>query len=593
MSGYRPPITDIRFTLEHVAGLDRLTSLPEFAHLDGDLLTGALEEAGRFFAEVIAPLARDADRTGSVHEPDGSVTTAPGYRQAYRSMVDAGWVGAAFPEEWGGGGLPRAVGVGLQEMVMSADMAFALCPMLIYSADALLMAHGTDEQKATWLPRLVPGDWTATMVLTEPQAGSDVGALRTRAVPADDGTWRITGSKIFITWGEHDMADNIVHVVLARTPGAPPGTRGISCFIVPKFLLGPDGKPDRRNDVTCVSLEEKVGIHGSPTCVLSFGDGGEGAVGYLVGEEHQGMRYMFTMMNHARLSTGLQGLALSERSYQQSAAYAQERRQGRPEGERSDDAAIIRHPDVRRMLMTMRSRIEAMRGVMYRNAVAVELAERHPEAEVREREAEIAAILTPISKAWGTDLGVEMTSLGIQIHGGMGYIEDTGIAQWWRDSRIAPIYEGTNGIQAIDLVARKLPLRGGDAFRELIEEARAEAKAAPERLSDVAAQLLYALDAVADTADRLQAMERIDSLAGATDFLDMVGDTFGGWMLLRGAIAAATGPDGYPEGFLEGRMATARFYAERILTGVPCRSAGVLAGGASVFAIPQEAFPGA
>ncbi len=596
MTAYRAPTTDMLFTLEHVAGLEALHTLDRFAHLDRDLLTGVLDEAARFAAEVIAPLARVGDTVGSVRNSDGTVTTPPGYKEAYARFVEAGWPAAGFPEEIGGGGLPWGIASAIQEMVKAADLGFSLCPMLTYGTVDLLQLHGSDEQRAMFLDKLVSGEWTGTMVLTEPQAGSDVGALTTRAVPADDGTYRITGTKIFITWGEHDLTDNIIHFVLARTPNAPAGTKGISCFIVPKFLVQPDGSIGERNDVACVSIEHKLGIHSSPTCVLSFGDAGEGAVGYLVGEENDGMRAMFTMMNEARLSVGTEGLALTERSYQQAAAYAAERRQGRTiGGERGEQAPIIRHPDVRRMLMLMRSNIAAMRGVLYRTALAIDLSRHHDDAERRAEEEDLASILTPISKAWASDLGIEMTSLGIQIHGGAGYIEETGAAQWWRDSRIAAIYEGTNGIQAQDLAMRRIPLSGGMAMRRLFEAVLGDAAALEGDLKPIADRLTAAAEASAEVAMTfgtwLLEGRYDDVLAGATPFLKMMGDTLGGWMLARGAQAAAAEPAGYDADFLADRIALAAFYAEHVLPTVAGRAASCLAGAEGIFAIDEARLP--
>ncbi|MEE9299275.1 MAG: acyl-CoA dehydrogenase [Acidimicrobiia bacterium] len=595
MTGYRAPTTAIRFTLEHVIGLETLTSIDAFSHIDSDLLAGILDEAGRFASEVLAPLARVGDTVGSVRNDDGSVTTPPGYREAYQRFVEAGWPAVAFPEDIGGGGLPWAIGLAIQEMATSADLAFSLCPMLTYGANDMLMEHASDEQHATYLEKLVTGEWAGTMALTEPQAGSDLGALITRATPADDGTWRMNGTKIFITWGEHDLTENIIHIVLARTQGAPPGTKGISCFIVPKFLVNADGSIGDRNDVTCVSIEHKLGIHASPTCVLAFGDAGEGAVGYMIGEENQGMRYMFTMMNNARLAVGLEGLAVTERSYQQAAAYALERRQGHTiGGDRSEMAPIVRHPNVRRMLMLMRSSAEAMRGVLYRNAMAIDLAHHHPDKTTRRQEADLAAILIPISKAWATDLGVELTSLGIQIHGGSGYVEETGAAQWWRDSRISPIYEGTNGIQAQDLAMRKIPLDGGAAIRRLLEGIVADAASLEADLKPIGEHLTTATEAVAEVAltfgGWLTEGRFNDVLAGATPFLKMTGDMLGGWMLARGAAAAAAGADRFEAEFLSDRIATASFYAEHVLSTVAGRTASALAGAGSLFGIEEGRF---
>ena len=473
-------------------------------------------------------------------------------------------------------------------MLTSADMAFSLCPMLTYSANEMLMQHGSDEQRAAYLGKLISGEWTGTMVLTEPHAGSDVGSLSTRAVAADDGTYRITGTKIFITWGDHDLTDNIVHIVLARTPDAPPGTKGISCFIVPKMLVGADGSAGEPNDVTTVSLEHKLGIHASPTCVLSFGDKGEGAVGYLVGEENHGMRYMFTMMNNARLQVGIEGLAISERAYQEAVAYASERTQGRAIDDTSRPSPIVRHPDVRRMLMLMRAQTEAMRCVMYRNALAIDLAAHHPDEAVRAAEEDIAGILTPVSKAWGTDLGVATASLAIQVHGGVGYVEETGVARLWRDARIAPIYEGTNGIQAIDLVTRKLPLAGGDAIHGLLAEARRDADGLEESLAGIRDHLIAAIDATGKATDELLGSldDRIgDALAGATTSSSMLGITLGGWLLARSARLAVERGAG---GFEAAKAATARFYADHVLSTVPGLLAGVLAGRDTTFGIPEE-----
>ncbi|HSM00886.1 MAG TPA: acyl-CoA dehydrogenase [Acidimicrobiia bacterium] len=584
---YRAPVADMLFALE-VVGLDRALELEPFGQFDPATLGGVLEEAGRFMAEVIAPIGPTGDAVGTVLEADGSVATPPGYREAYAKFVDAGWPAAAMPQEWGGGGLPWAVGVALQEMLTASDMAFSLCPMLTYSADEMLLQHGSDEQRATYLGRLVSGEWTGTMVLTEPHAGSDVGALSAKAVPAGDGSYRITGTKIFITWGDHDLTDNIVHIVLARTPDAPPGTRGISCFIVPKRLVGPDGAAGEPNDVTTVSLEHKLGIHASPTCVLSFGDRGEGAVGYLIGEENEGMRYMFTMMNNARLQVGLEGLAIAERSYQAAVAYASERTQGKAIDDEARPSPIVRHPDVRRMLMMMRAQTEAMRCVMYRNALAIDLAAHHPDAAVRDAEEDIAGILTPVSKAWGTDLGVEMASMAIQVHGGVGYVEETGIARLWRDSRIAPIYEGTNGIQAIDLVTRKLPLAGGDAIRSLLAEARGDADALDGELTGIREHLVAALDATGKATDELLgALDgRLgDALSGATPYTTMLGITLGGWMLARSARIASEMDAGE---FASSKVATARFYADHVLSTAPGLLAGVLAGRDTTFGIPEE-----
>jgi alkylation response protein AidB-like acyl-CoA dehydrogenase len=447
-------LAEIGFVLEVMAGLPELASLPGFEAAHPELVTGALEEAARSITDVVAPL----NRSGGQHsrlQPDGTVTTPDGFREAYAQWVDAGWGAVPFPPAYGGGGFPWTVAIAIQEMLASANLAFSLCPELTQGAIDLVQAHGSEEQRHTYLPRLVSGEWSGTMNLTEPQAGSDVGALSTRAVPDRDGGWRITGQKIFITYGEQDLTENIVHLVLARTPDAPPGTRGISCFVVPKRLVKPDGSLGDANGVTCVSVEEKLGIHASPTCVLAFED----AYGELIGEPNKGMQYTFTMMNNARLSVGLQGVAVAEAAYQLAASYACQRVQGRTIDPANQ--TIIGHPDVRRMLLTQRASIEASRALVYLVAGAMDRSHCHPDPSVREHHQSLVEILTPVAKAWSKEVGARMTSIDMQVHGGMGYIEETGVAQHYRDSRISPIYEGTNGIQAIDLVTRKLPMAGG------------------------------------------------------------------------------------------------------------------------------------
>jgi len=595
MSEYRPPLEDIEFTLHHVADLPAVAKLDGFQHLDPDTVSGILSEAGRFFSEVIAPLNRIGDQQGSVLDENGQVRTPDGFKEAYRKFVEAGWAGAHIPEEYGGGGLPYTVGIVLQEMFKSANMAFSLCPLLTQAAIEALIQHGSEEQRELYLEKLVTGEWAGTMCLTEPHAGSDVGALSTKAVRQDDGTYRITGTKIFITWGDQDLTENIIHLVLARTPGAAPGTKGISMFVVPKYLVNPDGTLGERNDIKIVSLEHKLGIHASPTCVVSFGDSGEGAVGYLIGEEQSGMRYMFTMMNSARIGVGVEGLAITERVYQQSVAYALERVQGREVGAPpTQSTPIVRHPDVRRMLMTMRAYREALRGLLYLTARYLD-EERHADTpEERKQAGEMVALLTPITKAWSTDVGVEMASLGIQVHGGVGYIEETGAAQHYRDVRIAPIYEGTNGIQAIDLVMRKLPMGGGEVVERLIaqiDETAAELRQTPA-LEDFAACLDDGVEAVSEAVDillsRLQGSPN-DALAGATPFLRLFGTVIGGWLLGKAALAAqrqlAAGSGDSP--FLEAKIATARFYGEQILPSALGLVDSVKATSEVLFAIPD------
>ncbi|HQV58756.1 MAG TPA: acyl-CoA dehydrogenase family protein, partial [Ilumatobacteraceae bacterium] len=440
MSDYVAPLDDIRFVLDHVVDLAGLADLPGYEHADPATVTELLAESGRFFAEQFAPLNRVGDIEHSKHHADGTVTTPTGFGAAYNRYIEAGWPAVPFPAEYGGGGFPWLVGVAMQEQMTSANMGFSLCPLLTQGAIDLVLHYGDEQQRETYLTKMVSGQWTGTMNLTEPQAGSDVGALTTKAVPNEDGSWSITGQKIFITYGEQDLTENIVQLVLARVPDAPPGTKGISCFIVPKFLVNDDGSLGERNSYQCVSIEQKMGINASPTCVMAY----DGATGFLIGQANQGMRYMFTMMNNARLSVGLEGLAIAERSYQAAVAYAHERKQGKAIGSHAD-SAIVDHPDVRRMLLTMRAHIGALRGITYLNAHSIDIAKAHPDEATRRSAQELADLLTPISKGWGTDVGVEMASIGIQVFGGMGYIEETGVAQHLRDIRIAPIYEGTNG----------------------------------------------------------------------------------------------------------------------------------------------------
>jgi 3-(methylsulfanyl)propanoyl-CoA dehydrogenase len=580
VSDYSAPLDDMRFVLEHVTDLDGLAKLPGYEHADPATVRGILEEAARFFEEQFAPLNRVGDVQHSRRNDDGSVTTPDGFGKAYRRYVEAGWPAVQFPPEFGGGGFPWVVGIAMQEMMTAANMAFSLCPLLTQGAIDMLQHYGDEGQRETYLPKMVTGEWTGTMNLTEPQAGSDLGALSTKALPADDGTWRITGQKIFITYGEHDLAGNIIHLVLARVPDAPPGTRGISCFIVPKFLVAVDGTLGERNSIECVSIEDKMGINASPTCVMAY----DHAVGYLIGEPNEGMRYMFKMMNTARLSVGLEGLAVGDRAYQQAVAYAKERVQGRPIGTAAgDEATIIDHADVRRMLLTMKAYLEALRCVLYLNAESIDLAKAHPDEAVRAERAELVDLLTPISKGWGTDLGVELTSLAVQVHGGMGYIEETGVAQHYRDIRIAPIYEGTNGIQAIDLVGRKLGLRGGGVVRDVMAKIDATAQEARDAgdVADLGARLSEANEVFRQATEWLiehGGAEPNSALAGATPYLRMAGLVTGGWLLTRSALAAAEllagdGDGEFSAEFLAQKLVTARFYTTQLLP----QAAGLLA----------------
>ncbi len=594
MTDYVPPLRDIRFVLEQLADLHGLSKLEAYGHADPGTVLGVIEESGRFMADVVGPLNRSGDAVGSTLDGDGKVTTPPGFSEAYRRYVDAGWGAVPFPPEFGGGGFPWLVTVVMQEMLASASLGFSTCPVLTQGAIDMLTQHGSPGQQATFLEKMVSGEWTGTMNLTEPQAGSDLGAVRTKAMPADDGTWRITGQKIFITFGEHDLAGNIIHLVLARVPGAPPGTKGISCFIVPKYLVNADGSLGARNDLRCVSIEHKLGIRASPTCVMSFGDAG-GAVGYLIGEANQGMRYMFTMMNTARLSVGVQGLAIAERAYQDALRYAQERKQGRAVGAPAGEPSpIVEHPDVRRMLLTMKAYIEAMRALLYTTAVSIDLALHHHDRAEREARRELVDLLTPISKAWCTDLGVDLTSIGLQVHGGMGYVEETGVAQYLRDSRIAPIYEGTNGIQAIDLVTRKVPMRGGAVVADLLAQMEAigpELAAAGPELAGVRSALANGVSALREATDWIMSRglaEPNDALAGATPYLRLSGLVIGGWLLARSALAAsrllrdAGGSDAV---FLREKIGTARFYTEQLLPQAASLLPAVTAGAGPLFQI--------
>jgi len=562
---YQAPVADIAFSLRHVADVDALQSEGLFPEATPDLVDTILEEAGHFATDRIAPLNREGDRVGARLEQQG-VVTAPGWREAYADWSGGGWNGLAGPVEFGGQGLPLLLNAACLEMWNSASMAFGIGPVLTMGAVEALAAHATPDLRETYLAKLVSGEWTGTMNLTEPQAGSDLAALRSRAERRDDGSYRIFGQKIFITYGDHDLTPNIVHLVLARLPDAPAGTRGISLFLVPKYLPDAEGNPGRRNDAFCSGLEHKLGIHGSPTCVMVFGDEG-GAIGYLVGEEHKGLACMFTMMNNARLAVGLQGVAIAERAYQQALAYARERRQGKsPLWQNGGMSPIIEHPDIRRMLLEMRAKTVAARGISYLLAAAIDRSHHETDVDRRRQAANRAALLTPVAKAFSTDIGNEVASLGVQIHGGMGYIEETGAAQHFRDARIAAIYEGTNGIQAIDLVTRKLPLEGGDVVRAFIAELRETiaAVAASERFAALAPSLGRSVDALERaTAYMLAPRERPeDVLAGATPYLRVFAIAAGGAVVVKEALAAAAIDPHEPANRL--RIDTAHFYATQI-----------------------------
>jgi len=572
MSDYAPRLDDINFILNHVAGLEEISKLNGYQHADPETVAAILEEAGRFFSEVIAPLNQIGDQQGSVLAEDGTVRTPDGFKEAYRKYVDAGWAGAHLPEEWGGGGLPYAVGVVIEEMFKTANLAFSLCPTLTHGAVEALRAHGSEDLQHTYLEKLVRGEWSGTMNLSEPEAGSDLGAVRTKAVPQGDGTYRIFGTKIFITWGDNDLTGNIVHFVLARLPDAAPGTRGISMFLVPKFIPDQDGNPGHRNDLRVVSLEHKLGIHASPTCVISYGDDGEGAVGWVVGEANEGMRNMFTMMNAARLGVGMEGVATGERAYQRALRYARVRVQGRAiGGSGTASVPIIEHPDVKRMLLTMKASVEAMRTLLYVTSAEADHLFHGETEERRHLAANRVALLTPVVKAWCTDLGVEVASLGVQVHGGAGYLEETGAAQHLRDARISPIYEGTNGIQAIDLVLRKLPLDNGAVVTALITEMTEVVTRMNHHteLTKFRDELSRAIQGLADSSawlgERLASGDIQSALAGASPYLRQFGTILGGWLMGKSALAALTAPPEFKPEFLAEKLITARFYGEQIL----------------------------
>jgi acyl-CoA dehydrogenase len=566
---YDPPLRDITFVMEHVAGLDEIVATEAFGHVDVPTIHAVLAEVGRFMADVIAPTNRDGDAVGSRWQPDGSVVAPDSFKPAYSKWVGSGFGAMPFDPTYGGGGFPWITAIAVQEMLTSANMALSLCPLLTQGAIEALTHHGSEAQKATYLPRMLTGEWAGTMNLTEPQAGSDLGAVTTRAEPAPDdgdGAWRITGQKIFITWGEHDLTENIIHLVLARTPGSPPGTKGISMFLVPKFFVNDDGSRGERNAVHCVSIEHKLGIHGSPTCVMAY----DGAVGWLVGDERDGMRNMFTMMNNARLSVGLEGLSISERAYQQARAYAHERRQGRAPGAPPGTASpIADHPDVRRMLMTQRAWIDAMRCLVYTNAAALDravAARAAGDADSAQRWQERADLLIPLTKGLCTDVGNELTSLALQVHGGMGYVEETGAAQHYRDARIAAIYEGTNGIQAADLVGRKLAMRNGGAVSDLLAEIEAEAGrlASVDGLEAFGATLSDAVTASRRATAHLLSIASNDQralLAASTPYLRLLGTTVCAGLLAKAALAATARDDG----FHRGKVLAAKFFGEQVL----------------------------
>ncbi len=591
---YTPPIKDMQFVINELAGLPEINQLSDFDMATPDLVDAILEEAGRLAAEVIAPTNWVGDRTGTRVEND-AVVVPEEFHDAYRQFIDGGWPALPCNPQFGGQGLPHVVATAVMEMWKSANLAFSLCPMLTHGAIEALEAHGTDALRRTYLPKLISGEWTGTMNLTEPQAGSDLAAITTKAVPDGD-HHLISGRKIFITWGDHDLTDNVVHLVLARIEGAPAGVRGISLFLVPKFLPGEDGSAGRRNDVYPVSVEHKLGIHGSPTCVMSFGDKG-GAIGYLVGEENQGLACMFTMMNHARLAVGVEGLSVSEAAYQRALAYARDRVQGSVPG-RDGRAAIIGHADVRRMLLTMKANIEAMRALAYVASASLDYSHHADDAQTKARHQARIDLLTPVVKGWCTELGQEMTSLAVQVHGGMGYVEETGVAQFMRDARITTIYEGTTGIQANDLAGRKVLRDGGRAMGELVGDMRATVPGLEQAGGDhavMAAALAQGIDSLEQATTWLLEHGNSDPHAmgsAGVYLMTLTGTVVGGWLLARGALAARARLEAgdTDRDFLEARQVTARFYAEHLMPKAGACLQAILAGTDTLMALRDEQF---
>lgn len=595
MTTYVAPIRDMLFAMKELAGLAEIGGLPGNEEATPDVVESILLEAAKFATEVLAPINAQGDRQGCVCK-DGVVTTADGFRAAYSQFIESGWNAMPASPDFGGMGLPSLVSTAVLEMWKASNMAFSLCQMLTLGAVAAIVHHGSEQDKQRYLPKMVSGEWTGTMNLTEPQAGSDLSAVRTKAEPDGD-HYRIRGTKIFITWGEHDMAQNIIHMVLARLPDAPEGTKGISLFLVPKCLVNADGSLGPRNDLICTSIEHKMGIHGSPTAVMAFGEK-EGAVGYLVGEANRGIGYMFTMMNHARLNVGLEGVAISERAYQQAVGYARERVQGRPIGAASGPpVAIVRHPDVRRMLMSMKARIEAMRALAYFTAAQMDKAHSHPDEDERRKRQAMTDLLTPVVKGWCTENALDITSLGIQVHGGVGFIEETGACQHMRDARITTIYEGTTGIQANDLVGRKVARDQGASLRTLLGEmddtlAALEASGNKD-LKALAASLQRgrgALEKATEWLLRTFDREPATAAAGAVPYLMLTGTVVGGW-LMAGAALVSVAKQATPDvGFYQARLVTARFYAEHVLPQAQAYHEAIVNGASSVLALEESQF---
>ncbi|MDO5086959.1 MAG: acyl-CoA dehydrogenase [Comamonadaceae bacterium] len=595
---YQAPVKDMLFNIEHLARIDEVAKLPGFEEAGLETAQAVLEECAKFNEGVVAPLNVPGDLAPSSWK-DGVVTTTAGFKDAFKQFAEGGWQGLQHPVDFGGQGLPKTIGAACGEMLNAANLSFALCPLLTDGAIEALLTAGGDALKATYLEKLVSGQWTGTMNLTEPQAGSDLALVRTRAEPQPDGAYKVFGTKIFITYGEHDMAENIVHLVLARVAGAPEGVKGISLFVVPKFLVNADGSLGERNDVHCVSIEHKLGIKASPTAVLQFGDHG-GAIGYLVGEENRGLEYMFIMMNAARYAVGVQGIAVADRAYQKAVEYARERVQSRPvDGSVAGSAAIIHHPDVRRMLMTMRALTEGCRAMASVAAAAYDAAHNHPDAEARQQNRTFYEFMVPLVKGYSTEMSLEVTSLGVQVHGGMGFIEETGAAQYYRDARILPIYEGTTAIQANDLVGRKTARDGGQTAKAIASQIEAtEKELAASGSADakaVAARLGTARQAFLDVVDFIAGNAKANpnaAYAGSVPYLMLTGNLVAGWQLARALLVAekqlASGSG--DTAFMKAKVATARFYADHILSRATSVREAIVGGADSVMALEMDAF---
>ena len=595
MEDYQAPLNDMNFVLNELVNIKALSSIPGYEEALPDLVSCILDEAGKLASEVISPLNAPGDMHGVKIHNENEVKTPEGFKNAYQQFAEGGWGSLQFKPDYGGQGLPFALAIPVQEMWHSANMAWGLCPLLTQGAVEAIQANASEALKSRYLPQMIAGRWSGTMNLTEPQSGSDMATLRTRA-ERDGDHYLITGQKIFITWGEHDMVENIMHLVLARLPDAPPGVKGISLFLVPKFLVNDDGSLGERNDCHVVSLEHKIGIHASPTCIMSYGDNG-GAIGYLVGKENKGLACMFSMMNNARLTVGLQGVAIAERSYQLARDYAKERPQGIAPGE-SDFGMIIKHPDVRRMLMTMRALTEASRALTYVACASVDYQEKHPDENVRKYHKARAALLTPVVKGWSTEVGLEVTSIGVQVHGGMGFIEETGAGQYYRDARILPIYEGTNGIQALDLVVRKTLFDKGVAMDSLLQEMQAlvvDIEQGTSTLKDEAKDFSCGVEALADAKVLLLEEAKGDiNWSGSVSFnyLMLMGSVCGAWQMLMAAQVAEaklTSKDS-DTSFYTAKLATARFYLDQILPRYLGHAAMIKTGSQSIMAMDEDLF---